>query len=397
MSPAARHPSSPGRGISRRLALAAPAAALTGWALTGCASDAGESPGQSADTPNGTPAGTPADTSRVRWRMPDEGERHTRTWMAYGASRAIWGADLLPTVRTNLVDVANTIAEFEPVTMLVRPGELAELRRAVSATVTLQAQDVDDLWIRDTGPTFVADDAGLAGVDFNFNGWGGKQEHTRDATVAAAVCRDAGVPRVTTDLVLEGGALEVDGRGTAIITRSCVLNDNRNPGWTAGEVEAELGRLVGIRKVIWLPGIAGKDITDGHTDFYARFTAPGHVVAALDPDPASFDHDVTATHLDILHAATDADGNPLTVTTLTAPSVLRATDPGGDFAAGYVNFYVCNGGVVAPQFGDREADAAAYSALAAAFPDREVVQVDIDGIAAGGGGIHCATQQQPAG
>ena len=198
-----------------------------------------------------------------------------------------------------------------------------------------------------------------------------------------------------TELVLEGGALEVDGRGTAIITRSCVLNDNRNRGWTADRVEVELARLLGIRKLIWLPGIAGKDITDGHTDFYARFTAPGVVVAALDEDADSYDHEVTKEHLAILEAATDSEGRNLTVETLVAPRDIRQDFAGDDFAAGYVNFYLCNGAVIAPEFGDQLADRAAAETLRRLFPGREVVQVAIDGIAAGGGGIHCATQQQP--
>lgn len=122
---------------------------------------------------------------------------------------------------------------------------------------------------------YVHNESGRAAVDFNFNGWGGKQEHKSDAMVAAEVAKRAGVPTIHTELVLEGGAIEVDGRGTAIVTESCVLNDNRNRGRSKSEVEAELRRLLGLHKVIWLPGIAGMDITDGHTDFYARFAGPG--------------------------------------------------------------------------------------------------------------------------
>ncbi|MGQ0576262.1 MAG: agmatine deiminase family protein [Pseudonocardia sp.] len=328
--------------------------------------------------------------------MPEEGLPHARTWMAFGASAAIWGADLVAEVRRNLATIAVTIARFEPVSMLVRSDEQALAQELVGAAdVELIAADLDDLWMRDTGPVFVrAPGGGVAGVDLNFNGWGGKQDHRRDARVAGLVTDLAGVPTVHTDLVLEGGALEVDGDGTAILTESCVLNANRNPGWTRADVEAELAHLFGIRKVIWLPGIAGADITDGHTDFYARFAAPGVVVAGLDNDPDSFDHDVTRRHLDILSTATDVHGQPLQVETLVGPATVRGT--GDDFAAGYVNFSVCNGAVIAPEFGDPDADAAAAATLRRLFPGREVVQIAIDGIAAGGGGIHCTTQQQPA-
>ena len=195
--------------------------------------------------------------------------------------------------------------------------------------------------------------------------------------------------------MLEGGGIEVDGIGTAIITESCVLNPNRNPGLSKGACEAALRALLGIRKVIWLPGIAGRDITDGHTDFYARFAQPGVVVAHVDPDPASYDYAVTRDHLEILRAATDANGKPLRIVELPGPQRTRSTYGGNDFAAGYVNFYVINGAVIMPEFGDASADALAKRRIAAVFPGRTVLQLNIDAIAAGGGGIHCTTQQQP--
>ncbi|CAK9784905.1 agmatine deiminase [Cutaneotrichosporon oleaginosum] len=339
-----------------------------------------------------------AASSASAWRMPDEGEPHQRTWMAFSWNETLW-EDVLPVVQKNLADVAAAISRFEPVSMLVRPEDKTTLQGLLkdAPNVTLVDAELDDLWVRDTGPVFVRNDSSVAGVNFNFNGWGNKQWHAADAKVAAQVARSTGVELLSTELVLEGGALEVDGLGTAIITESCVLNDNRNPGWSKAQVEGELERLLGITKVIWLPGIAGKDITDGHTDFYARFVGEGHVVAGFEPDTTSFDHSVTTTHLGILRAATDAKGNPLNVTVLNAPStVRRAYRNDEDFAAGYINFYLCNGGVIAPQFGDSEADGAALKILQTAFPDRQVVQLNIDGIAAGGGGIHCATQQEIA-
>jgi agmatine deiminase len=255
---------------------------------------------------------------------------------------------------------------------------------------------VDDLWLRDTGPVFVTDSTGtVAGVNFNFNGWGQKQAFGNDAKVAAFVCARAGLELRSTSLVLEGGGIEVDGKGTAVITESCVLNRNRNPGLSKGACEAQLRTLLGIRKVVWLPGIAGKDITDGHTDFYARFVRPGVVVTHYEPDPASYDHAVTQRHLAMLRLATDADGKTLQVVVLTGPMQTRSKYASSEFAAGYVNFYVINGAVIMPEFGDASADAAAKARMTELFPGRKIVQVNIDAIAAGGGGIHCATQQQP--
>nr|WP_306362178.1 agmatine deiminase family protein [Nocardia sp. CC227C] len=331
------------------------------------------------------------------WVMPEEGRAHIRTWMAFGAEERVYGAELLPLVRRDLATIARTIARYEPVSMVVRAEEMGLARELLGGPgVELVEGEMDDLWMRDMGPVFVSGDRGRAGVDFNFNGWGGKQEHRRDTRVAAAVAERAGVRRVRSDLVLEGGGLEVDGEGTAIITESCVLNDNRNPGWSKREVERELAAVLGIAKVIWLPGIAGADITDGHTDFYARFVRPGVVVAGLDNDPESFDYDVTRRHLDILRAATDAHGRPLEVEVLEGPSTVREEWADDDFAAGYINFYVCNGAVIAPEFGDPRTDSAARSILRRLYPEREVVQIAIDAIAASGGGIHCTIQQEPA-
>ena len=328
--------------------------------------------------------------------MPDEGERHKRTWMAFGAGREIWGRRLLPEVQRNLATIARTIAKYEPVSMLVRENEYDLARELVGSSVQLIVSPLDDLWMRDTGPVFVLTEDGNRGaIDFNFNGWGQKQAHRRDAMVADFVAQHAGVRVINTDLVLEGGCIEVDGHGTAIITESCVLNRNRNPGVTKAAFEEELMALLGLEKIIWLPGIRGMDITDGHTDFYARFAGRGVVLAGYDPDPESFDHEVTKEHLEILRAATDAQGRPLEIIVLEGPMTIREEFATDDFAAGYIGFYVCNGAVIMQEFGDTQADRAARQAVQRAFPDREVVQLNIDAITAGGGSIHCATQQEP--
>jgi agmatine deiminase len=330
------------------------------------------------------------------WFMPDESEPHQRTWMAFGASRKIWGNRLLPEVQLNLATIALTIAKYEPVSMLLRQADVPLAQELMGGEVDLIVSPLDDLWMRDTGPVFVVTENGdKAGIDFNFNGWGEKQDFGHDAKVASFVAQRAGVRRIQTDLILEGGGIEVDGHGTAIITESCVLNANRNPGLSKAPCERELQRLLGLEKIIWLPGIKGKDITDGHTDFYARFARPGVVIAGYDPDPKSFDHAVTKRHLEILRTATDAEGRSLEVVVLEAPSKVREKFANDDFAAGYINFYVCNGAVIAPEFGDPQTDEAAKHELQRVFPGREIVQINIDGIAAGGGGIHCTTQQEP--
>lgn len=332
----------------------------------------------------------------MRWLMPEESEPHERTWMAFAGNSRIWGQKLLPKVQNNLATIAKAIARYEPVSMLVRQEDYEIATKKCGSSVNLVVAALDDLWIRDTGPVFVKDNRGrLGGIDFNFNGWGQKQEHNQDAKVAQFVIQKSAAQPIETELVLEGGGIEVDGKGTAIITESCVLNENRNPGMSKAECEKLLKPLLGLRKIIWLPGIRGQDITDGHTDFYARFARPGTVVAGYDPDPASFDHVVTQKHLQILRSETDADGNKLDVAVIETPTSIRPQFESDDFAAGYINFYVVNGAVIMPEFGDIMADDKAKSTLQTLFPERDIVQLNIDAIAAGGGGIHCATQQQP--
>jgi agmatine deiminase len=332
-----------------------------------------------------------------KWRMPDESEPHQQTWMAFGASKKVWGSKLLPEVQRNLALIARTIARYEPVSMLVREAEYDLAKKLLgTARVELIECEIDDLWMRDTGPVFVVNDnQEKAGIDFNFNGWGEKQAYRRDAKVAGFITEQVEIETIETDLVLEGGGIEVDGEGTAIVAESCVLNANRNPGVSKEKCETELKRLLGLEKILWIPGIRGKDITDGHTDFYARFARPGVVLVGYDPDPDSYDHAVTKQNRSILQKAKDARGRSLEVLTLKAPAFVRKTYDNDAFAAGYIGFYVCNGAVIAQQFGDTKADKAAKDTLKKAFPGREIVSLAVDGIAAGGGSIHCTTQQEP--
>ncbi|WP_417285038.1 agmatine deiminase family protein [Comamonas sp.] len=329
------------------------------------------------------------------WHMPDEAETHKATWMAYGASSAIWTRAQVPQVQLALVRIANAIAAYEPVNMLVRQAELETARQLLDPRVTLIPANLDDLWMRDTGPVFVRKPNGeRACVKFNFNGWGKKQQFDHDGQVADVVSTYVKLPLLATRLVLEGGALEVDGKGTAIITESCVLNSNRNPGWSKADCEAELRRLLGVRKVIWLPGIKNKDITDAHTDFYARFVRPGMVVAHLETNPDSYDYALTRQHLDILRNATDADNQPLQIVVVDGPSQIRPGNNPDTFAAGYINYYATSRAIFLPEFGDAKADSSAKALYAQLYPGRAVIQINIDPIAAGGGGIHCTTQQE---
>lgn len=332
------------------------------------------------------------------WLMPEEGEPHERTWMAFGASEKIWGKDLIDEVRRNLATIAQTIARFEPVVICVRENEheLAKQYFSDLQNIDWLVCPLNDLWIRDFGAVFVVNESGeKAAVDFNFNGWGEKQNYKNDAQVAVRIADELGIELLQTDICLEGGGIEVDGQGTGIITESCVLNPNRNPEWSKRDCEEELLETLGLEKIIWLPGVKDADITDGHTDFYARFASPGVVVAHFDPDTRSPENKLTERHLEILRNALDAKGRKLEVVAIEPPTNVREEFDTDDFCAGYINFYVCNDAVIGPEFGDERADAIAREKLSTLFPEREIVLLNIDGIAAGGGGIHCATQQEP--
>lgn len=334
--------------------------------------------------------------------MPEEGELHLKTWMSFVANDYIWSKRQMPEVKRNLALIAKTIAKYEPVSMLVSPYDYDE---AVSLLGGLESHKypidlieftTDDLWLRDTGPTFVIDGKGRKyAIDFNFNGWGEKQEYSHDTKVAKFIAQKSNTFLQETELVLEGGSFEIDGHGTAILTKSCVLNKNRNPYLNQTQIEEELKALLGIRKIIWLEGIKGKDITDGHTDFYARFSKKGEVLVSRDNYKGSYDYQVTRDNIEILRNSTDADDNKLKVIVLNTPDIINEQYGVSDFAAGYIGYYVCNNAVIMQSFGDEVADQNTKDILIKAFPNRVVEQIAIDGIASGGGSIHCATQQEP--
>lgn len=322
--------------------------------------------------------------------------------MSFIASYDIWAERQVPEVQRNLATIAKTIAKYEPVTMLVRREDfnialdLLGGRNAHNYPIELIVFNMNDLWIRDTGPTFVINEKGQkAAVNFNFNGWGEDQAYEFDTKVADFVAKKAGVKSIRSSLILEGGCFEVDGQGTAIMTESCILNDNRNPGRDKQEVETELKELLGLDKIIWLKGIKGKDITDGHTDFYARFAKSGVVIVSRDTDKDSYDYEITRKNIKILQSSMDAKENPLNLIILDTPWHISKKYGVKNFAAGYVGYYMCNNAIIMQKFGDRKTDNAAKDKLAKVFPNHRIEQIAIDGIASGGGSIHCATQQEP--
>ncbi|MFJ5234117.1 agmatine deiminase family protein [Kitasatospora sp. NPDC088391] len=392
------------RTPSRRSVLRSGAALAALALIEGCSSDGGAEPATGTTGTTGTagstaPAASPAapGASAAGWAMPAESAPHTRTFMAWPALEEVWG-DQLPGVRADIAGLARAIAGHEPVVLMARPDQADQARQQVGSTVEVLELPVDDLWARDSGPTFVTGPGGLAGVDLNFNGWGNKQTHAEDSQVARRLLEHYGTTRTRAPVTGEGGALEVDGQGTLLATESSWVNANRNPGQSRDRIEASLKELLGVSKVLWIKGVAGQDITDCHIDALARFAEPGTVVLHRPGAGAPPDVWTTASDqaLEVLRSATDAEGRALRIVELTEPDPEQIQGYGKDFLATYLNYYVVNGGVIVPRFGDRAADDRAAAVIAELHPGRKVTQVSIDHIAAGGGGIHCATQQQPA-
>ncbi len=326
------------------------------------------------------------------FRMPAEWAPHARCWMAWPSRPELWG-DILPATERGYATVANAIAQFEPVTMLVPHVALDVASDLCADGVDIFPADLDDSWTRDSGPNFVKRDDELAASIFHFNAWGGKYERYRkDAALGHRIAEHLCIPTFSSPLFLEGGAINVDGEGTLLTTESCVLNANRNPGISKQDAEYELCHALGVDKVIWLPGDPDDKETDGHVDGTACFVCPGVVMVEICPDTSSKRYEAIYENVRILEAATDANGRRLEL--IIIEEALAAKARSAIFAKSYVNFYIANGGIVIPGYGI-DADAKAYEVVAKAFPDRDVVQIDINDIAIGGGGIHCITQQQP--
>lgn len=327
--------------------------------------------------------------------MPAEWAPHARCWMAWPCRRELW-RDRLEAVRAAYADVARAINRFEPVTMVARAEEAGAAAALCGPDVRIEALPLDDSWMRDIGPTFLCDTAGtVAGVSWRFNAWGGKYEdYDADAALGGRLIDALGMARYDAPFVLEGGAIHSDGEGTVLTTESVLLNPNRGMAASRAEAEALLRDWLGAEKVIWLPGGMAADETDGHVDNVACFTAPGRVLALAARDASDPNHARLAENLAVLAAARDALGRRLDVVHLAQRTL--PDDMGNPGAASYINFYIANGGIVMPRFGTDD-DAPAAEVLRRAFPGRQVVQVDARAIVRGGGGIHCITQQQPAG
>jgi len=354
---------------------------------------------------------------RDGFRMPAESEPHAGTWMLWPERTDNWRLGAKP-AQEAFTAVATAIAASEPVSVGASATQYENARARLPAAVRVVEISTNDAWARDTGPTCVVDGRGrVRGVDWEFNAWGGLEgglyfPWDEDDRVARKILEVEGLDRYRAPFVLEGGAIHVDGQGTAITTEECLLNPNRNPGLSREQVEQGLRDYLGVESIIWLGQGVFHDETDGHVDNLCCFVRPGEVALTWCDDTDDPQHEISRDALERLRRARDVHGRRLKVHKLPQPGPLVVTKEeaagvdaregtlprrAGDRMAGsYVNFYIANRRVVMPLL-DPRMDARALRILRRLFPRREVVGVAAREILLGGGNIHCITQQVPRG
>ena len=339
------------------------------------------------------------------YRQPAEWEEHRAVWIAWPSHADLWEDSLEP-VRAAWLEMARAIADVDPGTGGAR-GEHLEIlvpdeRKEKEARLRMSGLPAryhripfGDIWLRDTAPVFVSGEEGVAAVTFVFNGWGGKWVLPHDELVSARVALASRMRAFSFPWVLEGGSVEVDGAGTCLTTRQCLLNPNRNPGMQEAEIEAGLRGALGCETVLWLGDGLANDHTDGHVDTVARFVAEGVVVCMR---PSGSD-DPNAEALEAigrdLRSFRDAAGRRLEVVEIPSPGLVP-DEEGAPRPASYVNFYIGNRAVVVPTYGTRQ-DEAALRLLEPFFPGRRVAGIPARDLLTGGGAWHCITQQEPRG
>ncbi len=334
----------------------------------------------------------------LNYTMPAEWAEHQRTFISWPVQASMCFPDNHFSVCQGYADIIAAMAEFEPVTVLVNPDELERVKSLVGGTnVTLLPIEHSDAWLRDNGPTFVVNKEGeLAGVNWKFNAWGGKYAPWElDDKVAPQILEQLQVPRFDAPLVMEGGSIHTDGEGTLLTTEECLLNVNRNPELSRGDIENYVMKYTGTESIIWLKrGLSG-DETDGHVDNIACFAAPGKVIIQVCDDPQDENYEITAENVRILENAVDAQGRKLEIIKIQQPPRVDGED--GRLTLSYLNFYFVNGGIILPVFGGTaaETDRLAEQVLTELFPDRRIRTVNGMAVITEGGNVHCTTQQMP--
>ena len=328
--------------------------------------------------------------------MPAEWEEHERTWMAWPAECQALGdtEEDAHAAYSSWANVANAIAVFEPVVMVVDPSDLDSAMEYLDPAVQIIQAPLDDAWMRDMGPTFVWSAQGkVEAVDWIFNGWGAQAwaKWGKDSQIGKFVAQHVGITRIPSTLTNEGGGIHVNGQGVVLLTETVQRDPHRNPGMSRGDVEVELTRTLGVTRFVWLERGLTRDYdtygTRGHVDIVACFVSADTVLFHYQQNPEHPDFAVSR------EVETKLRAEGFTVIGVPAPVALR-DDDGEWVDYSYINHYVVNGGVILCGFDDPN-DGKAVAILQSVYPDRQIVVIDAREIFARGGGIHCITQQQP--
>jgi agmatine deiminase len=312
---------------------------------------------------------------------------HQAVWIGFPSAADLWLEDLAPAQAEVAAFAAAVHAggQGEEVWLVAADHAAAAEARRLASFAKVIVEPFGDVWLRDTAAIVLGSGAIRRAVDFQFNGWGGKYDLPGDDTIGERLAAEAGIPCSRSDWILEGGAIDGDGSGTFITTAECLLNVNRNPGLSKGEIEERLKRDVGATGIVWLGQGLINDHTDGHVDNLARFVAPNKVAI---PEATSDDPNASA-YADAAEVLLDAD---LEVVAIPSPGPVERD--GEIIPASYMNFYIGNAAVVVPLYGAPN-DGAAVEAIRALFPERKVVGLRADHILTGGGSFHCISQQVP--
>ena len=326
--------------------------------------------------------------------QPAEWQPHTACWLAFPSHRDLW-LDSIDIVQTEFVALAKAIAQSESLEILVLE-ETATLAKELLGDLPVRFHQIPfgDIWMRDITPIYVKNtDGKLGALHFQWNGWGGKYLLEHDDRVADRILQTLDIPNFKFDWVLEGGAIEVDGEGTCLTTKQCLLNPNRNPNMDQAAIESGLKSALGVEKVLWIEEGLLNDHTDGHIDTIARFIAP-HTVMCMQPTSKEDPNYQVLNHItEQLESMTDAKGRKLNVIKIPSPNLVL-DDQGEIMPASYLNFYISNDSVIIPIYGS-DNDELAVEAIAAHFPNRKAIGLAAKHILLGGGAFHCITCHQP--
>ncbi len=337
--------------------------------------------------------------------MPPEWAAHQCVWTGYPANNEMWLGYLEP-VRQDFAAFLQVLAQFERVELVCRDTEAHEDAKARlgSANIGFHLQAHNDVWFRDCAPIFVTRNQEIMAIDWKFNGWGEKFAAELDDQMPTFICQQQNIQRTQTKVVMEGGALEVNGAGILLTTRQCLLEKHRNPQMNQDQLEQVLRDYLGVEKILWLEDGLENDHTDGHVDTITRFIAADTIVTCICEDPTDPNYAVLEHNLELLRSFTDLQGQPFTIVTIPLPK--NKIFLSGEYAKAegldgarlpptYANFYIGNGCVIVPTYNDPN-DQRVLELLRPHFPDRQVIGCNSHGLIHGGGSFHCVTQQQPA-